>query len=261
MVIIFGLDLSTLIIFAFLLFSAGFVDAIGGGGGLLSVPGFLLTGLPIHTVFGTNKFAASIGTGTSFLQFLKHNKMHLNLLKYLAPMSFLGAISGVSFLQFINPSFLKAIIPFLILIVGSYTLFNKSLGNESKYKHPNKNILIKGMIFTFIIGFYDGFFGPGTGSFFILMLIKTFDVDFVEAAGNTKMLNLISNVASLIIFIFKGQVFFPLAILGSLFNLTGAFLGSHFAIKKGTTFIKPVFISISFIVAFKMLYEQFISKI
>ena len=92
------------------------------------------------------------------------------------------------------------------------------------------------------------------------MLIKLFDVDFVEAAGNTKMLNLISNITSLIIFLFRGQVFLPLAILGSVFNLAGAFLGSHFAIKKGTAFIKPVFISISFIVAFKMLYEQFLVK-
>jgi uncharacterized membrane protein YfcA len=292
---IFNLDITTLILFAFLLFSAGFVDAIGGGGGLLSVPGYLLTGLPIHTVFGTNKFAASVGTGVSFLQFLKHNKMHLGLLKYLAPMSFLGAILGVTTLQFVNPSFLKIIIPFLILVVGSYTLFNKSLGNESNYKHPKRNVLIKGMfftlaigfydgffgpgtgsffilmliklfdvvflpLFTLAIGFYDGFFGPGTGSFFILMLIKLFDVDFVEAAGNTKMLNLISNITSLIIFLFRGQVFLPLAILGSVFNLAGAFLGSHFAIKKGTAFIKPVFISISFIVAFKMLYEQFLVK-
>ena len=228
MLTIFNLDITTLILCAFLLFSAGFVDAIGGGGGLLSVPGYLLTGLPIHTVFGTNKFAASVGTGVSFLQFLKHNKMHLGLLKYLAPIS--------------------------------YTLFNKSLGNESNYKHPKRNVLIKGMFFTLAIGFYDGFFGPGTGSFFILMLIKLFDVDFVEAAGNTKMLNLISNITSLIIFLFRGQVFLPLAILGSVFNLAGAFLGSHFAIKKGTAFIKPVFISISFIVAFKMLYEQFLVK-
>ena len=260
MITIFNLDITTLILFAFLLFSAGFVDAIGGGGGLLSVPGYLLTGLPIHTVFGTNKFAASVGTGVSFLQFLKHNKMHLGLLKYLAPMSFLGAILGVTTLQFVNPSFLKIIIPFLILVVGSYTLFNKSLGNESNYKHPKRNVLIKGMFFTLAIGFYDGFFGPGTGSFFILMLIKLFDVDFVEAAGNTKMLNLISNITSLIIFLFRGQVFLPLAILGSVFNLAGAFLGSHFEIKKGTAFIKPVFISISFIVAFKMLYEQFLVK-
>ncbi len=247
-----------LILFCFLLFSAGFVDSIGGGGGLLSIPGYLMTGLPTHTIFGTNKFSSSIGTFVSLTKFFKHNKIHLKLLKFLAPMSFLGAISGVLLLQFIKPDFLKFIIPFLIITVGIYTLANKSLGNVSNYSHPNKHALIKGMVFTFFIGFYDGIFGPGTGSFFILMLIKIFHLDFIEASGNTKMLNLISNLASLFMFIIYGQVFFPLALIGAFFNVIGAYIGSHLAITKGTSFIKPVFISISFIIATKMIIEQFL---
>ena len=257
MITIFNLDITTLILFAFLLFSAGFVDAIGGGGGLLSVPGYLLTGLPIHTVFGTNKFAASVGTGVSFLQFLKHNKMHLGLLKYLAPMSFLGAILGVTTLQFVNPSFLKIIIPFLILVVGSYTLFNKSLGNESNYKHPKRNVLIKGMFFTLAIGFYDGFFGPGTGSFFVLAFVVILGFDFLLASAYAKVVNCITNISALLVFVNHGNYLLELAILMAVFNVLGNFLGTKIAFKKGNGFIRIVFLIIVMLMILRYSKEVF----
>ena len=159
--------------------------------------------MPIYTALGTNKFSSNFGTFGSFLGYLKHNKLQLRLLKFLVPASFVGSALGVTVLNRIKPDFLSAIIPFLILGVGIYTLFNKSLGGVSMYKHPHKAVLAKGIFFTFLIGFYDGFFGPGAGTFFIVMLIKVFSVDFIEASGNTKLLNFASGFSALIIFLMR----------------------------------------------------------
>lgn len=214
--------------------------------------------MPIYTALGTNKFSSNFGTFGSFLGYLKHNKLQLRLLKFLVPASFVGSALGVTVLNHIKPDFLSAIIPFLILGVGIYTLFNKSLGGVSMYKHPHKAVLVKGILFTFLIGFYDGFFGPGAGTFFIVMLIKVFSVDFIEASGNTKLLNFASGFSALIIFLMHGQVNFYYGFIGTIAILAGSLVGTKLAIKKGVTFIRPIFLSVSFIIAFKMFYDKFI---
>ena len=243
--------------FVLLLFAGGFIDSIAGGGGLLTVPAYLLTGMPIYTALGTNKLSSNFGTFGSFLGYLKHNKLQLKLLKFLVPASFVGSALGVTVLNHIKPDFLSALIPFLILGVGIYTLFNKSLGGVSMYKHPHKAVLAKGIFFTFLIGFYDGFFGPGAGTFFIVMLIKVFSVDFIEASGNTKLLNFVSGLSAFIVFLMHGQINFYYGFIGTIAILAGSMLGTKLAIKNGVSFIRPVFLSVSFIIAFKMFYDKF----
>ena len=157
----------------------------------------------------------------------------------------------------IKADFLNAAIPFLILGVGLYSLFNKSLGGVSMYKHPKKAVLTKGIFFTFLVGFYDGFFGPGAGTFFIVMLIKVFSVDFIEASGNTKLLNFVSGLSAFIVFLMHGQINFYYGFIGTIAILAGSMLGTKLAIKNGVSFIRPVFLSVSFIIAFKMFYDKF----
>ena len=240
------------------MFSGGFIDSIAGGGGLLTVPAYLMLNLPIHTALGTNKLSSNFGTFSSFLGYLKHGKLQVKILKFLVPASFLGSALGVITLNLIKPDFLSAIIPFLIFGVGIYTLFNKSLGGVSMYKHPTKSVLCKGICFTFLIGFYDGFFGPGAGTFFIVMLIKIFSVDFIEASGNTKLLNFASGLSAFIVFLIDGQVNFYYGFIGTIAIFSGSVLGTKLAIKKGVTFIRPLFLSVAFIMAFKMFYDKFL---
>lgn len=242
-----------------MLFAGGFIDSIAGGGGLLTLPAYLLTGLPPVSALATNKFSSIFGTFGSFLGYLKHNKLHIKLLKFLVPASFFGSMLGAYIVTKIKFDFLSMAIPFLILGVGLYSLFNKSLGGVSMYKHPKKAVLFKGIFFTFIIGFYDGFFGPGAGTFFIVMLIKIFSVDFIEASGNTKLLNFASGLSAFLIFLFNGKINFYYGIIGTVAILCGSMLGTKLAIKKGVTFIRPIFLAVSFMVSFKMFYDKFIN--
>ena len=242
--------------FVLLLFAGGFIDSIAGGGGLLTLPAYLLTGLPTVSALATNKFSSIFGTFGSFLGYLKHNKLHLKLLKFLVPASFAGSMLGSFIVTKIKADFLNAAIPFLILGVGLYSLFTKSLAGVSMYKHPKKAVLTKGIFFTFLVGFYDGFFGPGAGTFFIVMLIKIFSVDFLEASGNTKLLNFASGLSAFFIFLINGKVNFFYGLIGTVAILLGSLAGTKLAIKKGVPFIRPVFLSVSFIIAIKMFYDK-----
>lgn len=236
-------------------FLAAFLDAIAGGGGIISVPAYLAIGFPPHYTLGTNKFSASFGGITSTLRFAKSGKVDMKLLKVLLPFTFLGAISGVSIVLILDSSVLKPIVLVLLIGVGIYSLFSKSVGLEDKFQGLNKKNLILGSIFAFIMGFYEGFFGPGTGSFIIFGLIGIYGFDFVRASGNAKAMNFVSTITSLIIFAINGKVYYLMGIPMSIFMILGANAGSKVAIREGTKFIKPVFVTISLAIAGKMIYE------
>lgn len=184
-------------------FIAAFVDAVAGGGGIISIPSFFISGFPAHMALGTNKFCMSSGTLMSTYKYYKEGKINFWLLKYLIPFSFIGSISGALAILKINPFFLKPIIMILLIFVGIYSLLSKNKGIIDNYEVPKKAKIIKGCIFCLLIGFYDGFFGPGTGSFIIFGLISIFGFDYVNASGNSKVLNLTSNLAALFTFLFR----------------------------------------------------------
>lgn len=235
------------------MFIAGFIDSIAGGGGLISTPVLLMVGLPPHFAIGTNKVAASLGTLTSSHEFFKSNKLNKELLVLLVPFAFIGAVIGVSALQVISPELLEKMIPFMIFGVALYTILSKRVGMENIYRGLNRGNKAKGKVLTSILGFYDGFFGPGTGTFFMFGLVKIFGFDFTEATANTKVLNFTTGVAALLTFIYHGQVNWKYGIFSSVFMIVGAKVGSKMAIKNGAKFIKPIFILMSIVVAIKML--------
>lgn len=239
-------------------FLAAFVDSIAGGGGLISVPAFLISGISPHLALGTNKFCSSAASFTSSFQFAKSKKVDFNLLKYLVPFTLLGAIVGVNTVLKVNESFLYSLVLILILFVGLYTIFSKSIGINSTFKGLTKINLTFGIILAFSLGFYDGFFGPGTGSFLIFGLIKIFGFDFVQSAGNGKILNFTSNITALVLFALNNQISYVMGIPVAFSMIIGAKFGTSLAINKGSKLIKPIFITMSLAVAIKMLVQNFL---
>lgn len=251
-----NINLETFLFLGIACFFASFIDAIAGGGGLITVPAYLASGLPAHIALGTNKVSSSIGTVASSLKFARSGKVNKELLKKLVPFSFIGAIIGVKTVVLIDSKYLYPIAIILLLIVLVYTLLNKKVGEENNFIGLTDSNIRNGRIMAFTIGFYDGFFGPGTGSFLIFALIKIFKLDFTNASGNSKFLNLTSNLASMFLFIYLGKVNFFYSIPIGIIMIFGANLGAKLAVTKGTSFIKPMFLIVTTIVLIKMVLES-----
>lgn len=237
-------------------FIAALIDSIAGGGGLISLPAFLLAGVPPHFALGTNKFASTSASFTSSIKFARSGKVKFELLKYLIPFTFIGAILGAKSVLQIDQKYLYTMVLVLVLAVGIYSLFSKSIGLEDKYTGIQKKKLFFGIILTFSLGFYDAFFGPGTGSFLIFGLIEIFGFNFVKASGNARVLNFVSNITALAIFAFNRQVNYYYGIPVAIFMVIGANIGTKLALKNGSKLIKPIFVTMSLAVAGKMLFNM-----
>jgi uncharacterized protein len=248
--------MSKLILLCIAGFFAALIDSIAGGGGLISLPAFLLAGIPPHFALGTNKFAATSASFTSSLKFTKSGKVKFELLKYLIPFTLIGAVLGVKSVLKIDQKYLYIMVLVLVLAVGIYSFFSKSIGLEDKYTGLKKKGIFLGILLTFSLGFYDGFFGPGTGSFLIFGLIGIFGFDFVKASGNARVLNFISNITALVVFALNGQVDYYYGVPVAIFMILGARIGTNLALKNGSKLIKPIFVTMSLAVACKMLFNM-----
>lgn len=249
----------SIIIFLFLAcFAAAAVDSIAGGGGLISLPSYILCGIPSHIALGTNKFSSTSGAIVSGFQYFKNGKVNFKLLKYLIPFSFIGSMLGVYTVLKINENLIRIIVLILILFVGIYSLFSRKLGMEDNFKGITRKNIFLGILLAFCLGFYDGFFGPGTGSFLIFGMIKIYGYNYINASGNSKILNLTSNVSALIIFALHSQIYFYLGLITASAMILGANLGTKIALNKGSKLIKPIFICMSLGVAVKMIYSLII---
>lgn len=238
-------------------FCAAFIDAVAGGGGLISLPAFLAAGLDPHVALGTNKLAAFFSTSGSAFKFARSGKVNWSLIKFLIPFSFLGAVLGVKSVILIDSKYLYPLAFFLLIFVLIYTLKNKNLGDFDNFIGVDSKNIKFGILMAFSLGFYDGFFGPGTGSFIIFSFIKIFKLDFIKASGNSKFLNLASNIASVITFIYYGKVAYIYSITIGLIMLIGASIGAKVAVSKGTSFIRPIFLIVTTIVTIKMAFTFF----
>lgn len=250
-----GIHLYDFIFLAISCFVAAFIDAIAGGGGLISLPAFMSVGIDPHIALGTNKLAAFFSCSSSASNFAKSGIINWKVIKRLVPFSFLGAILGVISVVHVNSKFLSPLALILLICVLFYTLKNKNLGKYNNFCEVSKEHLKIGMFFAFILGFYDGFFGPGTGSFIIFALIKIFKFDFVRASGNAKFLNLSSNMSSVISFIFYKKIAYFYAITMGIIMIIGAALGARMAISKGSKFIRPIFLLATTATLAKMIYS------
>ncbi|KEO83248.1 membrane protein [Tumebacillus flagellatus] len=235
-------------------FVASFVDSVVGGGGLISVPALLLTGLPTQVVLGTNKLAGTLSSFTSTVSFIRSGKVNFGLVKYLFPLSLLGSAAGVLVVKITPSDFLQPIVIVMLVAVTIYTLFRKNWGDQSTYKGLTKKVAVLGALAALGMGFYDGFFGPGTGSF-LLFIFLTLGFDFVGAAGNSKVLNFGSNLAGMVTFMSLGLVNYAYGIPMAVAMILGALVGSRVAIRKGASYVKPLFICVSVLMIGKQLYD------
>ncbi|WP_371362701.1 putative membrane transporter protein YfcA [Sporomusa rhizae] len=248
------MDFSMLIFLLGAGFVAAFIDSVVGGGGLISMPALMMTGLPPGVVLGTNKLASICCSSTSSISFLRSGKMDLGLVKYLFPLSLLGSILGAYTVSLISPSFLKPLVVVMLVMVAIYTMLKKDWGDVSTYQGINKRAGILGGCAALLLGFYDGFFGPGAGSFLIFAFLML-GFDFVTAAGNAKALNMASNLGAVATFLLAGSVNYLYGLSMGVAMIIGAIVGSRFAIAKGTSYVKPLFIAITTLLIGKQLWD------
>ncbi len=237
-------------------FIAAFIDSVVGGGGLISLPALLFTGLPPAFALGTNKLASTLCSVTSMTSFIRSGKVDLKLVKYLFPLSFVGAALGAYVVRLLPPDFLKPLVAILLVVVAVYTLFKKEWGHESTYQGMNKRVAALSGISAFALGFYDGFFGPGTGSFLIFAFLFI-GFDFVQSAGNAKVLNFASNIAALLMFGFMNSINYHYGLLMGAGMFAGALVGSRVAIKQGATYVRPLFITVTGLLISKQVLDLF----
>ncbi len=250
------LTLYTYLIVLPIVFLAGAIDAIAGGGGLISVPGYLAAGLPPHLALGNNKFSSCFGTLFSTARYFKHGMIDVKVAVFSAVFALLGSFVGAKVVLMIKPDFLSYILAILLPVMTIFTLVNKNIGlvNSSHIYSNFKKILLSS-IAGLVIGFYDGFFGPGTGSFLILFFTLVLHYDFVVANGNTKVINLASNIAAMTTFLINGKVILLLGIPAAIAGISGNMIGSKMVVKKGSKLIRPVFILVFIILFLKILLD------
>lgn len=252
-----AITIITLIIFSF---TAGFIDAVVGGGGLIQLPALLIN-LPnaaLPTLFGTNKIASLSGTAAAAYHYSKRIKFDYLVLFFISASAFLASFMGAQLISFLPVDTLKPLILVILIAMAIFTFVKKDLGKiPSKNLSRNKKI-IYGSIIGLVVGFYDGFFGPGTGSFFVLAFVVFLGFEFLSASAYTKIVNCFTNISALVVFILQGNYLLELAILMAICNVTGNILGSKMALKKGNGFIRVIFLVIVTLLILRYAYDIFL---
>lgn len=233
-----------LILLCLAAFLAGFVDAIVGGGGLIQTPMglILLPSLPVSTVIGTLKIPSFSGTFFAAIQYLKKIEMNWKLLITMMVLAFPSAYAGSTLLTYVSNDFMKPLLLVVLSLLVIYTYAKKNFGQHADKSHSPTQQIIYAVLISFIIGFYDGFIGPGTGSFLVLAFITLLGFDFLQASANAKMVNLATNFGSIILFISKGKIIWTIAIPMAVCNAVGGILGAKLAINRGNKFIRIFFL-------------------
>lgn len=250
------IDFSLLLILVIFGFLAAFIDSVVGGGGLISLPALLFVGLSPSAAVATNKLAGTMGSLTSTVTFYRSGKMDFKSVAKFFPLVFIGSALGAWIVHLMDPNVLKPLMLIMLAGVAIYTVFKKDWGSVSTYKKlsPSKLTLFIAVIFA--IGFYDGFLGPGTGSFLIFAFLMV-GFDFLKAAGNARFLNFGSNIAALLMFMTLGQIHYAYGIPMGFAQIFGAIIGSKFALKQGTGYVRVLFIIVTCSLLAKNIYDYF----
>ncbi len=236
---------------------AGFVDAIAGGGGMICLPVLLALGMPSHAALATNKLQGSFGTFVAVLTFYKKGMIDFKEIWLGILFTFIGAILGTVAVLFVDEKILKYIMPILLFLIFVYTIFSPNLGEDNKKSLMNEKLFY--IIFGLGLGFYDGFFGPGAGSFWTFAFVCVLGLYMRKAVANAKAMNFTSNILSLFVFIISGQIFWIVGFIMALGQAIGAYLGSIFVIKKDIKFIKIIFLIVVGATISNIIYKNFIA--
>lgn len=239
---------------------AGFVDSIVGGGGLILVPALFATFPTTHpaTLFGVNKSASIWGTAAATWQFARRVEMRWRTMLPAACAGFAGSFLGAWVVTVISPGFLRKVLPLVLLAVLAYTLAKKDLGRHHAPRFAGRSEIIAASLIGVCIGFYDGFFGPGAGSFFVFLFVRALGYDFLNASASAKLLNTATNLAALILFTIKGHVWWHFALALAVSNVVGSLAGTYMALRHGAGFVRIVFIGVVSALILKTGYDAFL---
>lgn len=241
-----------------LIFFAGFIDSIAGGGGIIALPAYLLTGCPIHQAIATNKVSSIFGTGTSTIRFIKNDMIDFRVAVPGIIFSLIGSAIGAQLSILVDDQILKYIM-FIILPVAAFVILNQNIfksNNENTKLVLTPRLYVSITLSSFFCGMYNGFYGPGTGTFLIIAFTIFGKLNVTSANANAKIINFTSGFGSLIIYILNGQVIYALGIIAAVFNIMGHYIGSGLAIKKGAKIIKPLLILVLFMLLFKIIIDM-----
>ncbi|RYF18297.1 MAG: sulfite exporter TauE/SafE family protein [Comamonadaceae bacterium] len=239
---------------------AGFVDAIVGGGGLILVPALFAVFPTTHpaTLFGINKSASVWGTALAARQYARRVDMAWSALLPAAAAGFAGGFVGAWAVTVLPSEFLRKLLPIVLVGVLLYTLVKKDLGRDHAPSLAGRTQTLAACAIGLVLGFYDGFFGPGTGSFFVFLFVRVLGYDFLNASAAAKLLNTATNLAALILFAIKGHVWWHYAATLAIANIVGSLLGTHLALKHGAGFVRGVFIFVVGALILKTGYDAFL---
>ena len=235
-------------------FLASFMDAIAGGGGIISIPTYLIAGLPAHMALGTNKVSAGIGTIASAARFVKNGYVDWVLALPSVGLALIGSHFGTS-LQLMIPEVYLQYLLLLVLPVVAFVVLRQRTFPETAGKISRRRQTLIVLLASFIVGAYDGFYGPGTGTFLLLIYCNLAKMDVRTAGGNVKLVNFASNVGAFVTSLRSGQVFLALGLIGAVTSLLGHFLGAGLAIKNGSKIVKPTVIIVLLLLAVKVVQQ------
>ena len=241
---------------------AGFIDAVVGGGGLIQLPAILILmpGVPFPTLLGTNKFASMFGTSMAVYRYTRHVAVDWSTVLPATVAAFAFAFLGSRAVSLLNPAILRPLVLVLLIAVAIYVFLVKDLGLIHAPKHGRHKARWLGILVGAALGFYDGFFGPGTGSFLIFAFVGLFGFDFLSASASAKVVNLATNVASVIYFAATDQLLYGLGFAMAVCSVIGATLGSHLAIAKGSKFVRIFFLLIVAALIAKLAHTMFVGS-
>ena len=239
---------------------AGFVDSIVGGGGLILVPALFAVFPTTHpaTLFGINKGASIWGTALATAQYARRVNLQWSTLLPAAAAGFAGALAGAWLITAVSPDFLRKVLPVVLVAVLFYTLLKKELGRHHTPRFSGRAETMAACSIGVTVGFYDGFFGPGAGSFLVFLFVRWLGYDFLHASASAKLLNSASNLAALALFAAKGHVWWHLALSLAVLNVMGSLLGTHLALRHGAGFVRLAFVAVVSALILKTGFDAFV---
>ena len=233
-------------------FVAGVIDAIAGGGGLLTIPALMAVGIPPLQALATNKLQSSFGTASAVLAFARKGRIDFRRFAKPAMAAFIGSALGAWTLQRVDPAFLAGLIPVLLILMVIYFTVAPKASEEDRHSRLSGGALVG---VAAVAGFYDGFFGPGVGSFLTTILVALFGMGLVSATAHTKFLNLASNIAALITLMIGGHVLWTIGLLMAVSSMAGGQVGAHLALRVGGTMIRPLLVVMALALTIKLLAD------
>ncbi len=237
-----------------MLFLAGLVDAIGGGGGLISLPAYLLAGLPVHQTIATNKLSSTCGTTLATIRFIKEGLVNWKIAIPTILFAMIGSSLGANLSMMVSEKVMETVL-FIVLPVVAFIVLNPKIfhDNEAHEVKADKKTMLVAILSAFVIGIYDGFYGPGTGTFLIIAFTLFAKLDIRTANAHTKVINLTTNITSLVIFLMSGQVVVILGLAAAACNMAGNYVGASLALTKGSKITRPVIILVLGLLFLKVL--------